>query len=155
MSLLYANSLELTAFSTFFGKPKKGNTQNVTGKRGNNIKYCIQNNIQSCFLEYQHFEEIAYKRRLNFNHNISIDSSDITAGTNHVDTLHQNYDFITIVTSDPLALDCTTLLEDVEKLEENVRKGNTVARTHIIQLLPIYSYLTRYKNMHKIPGFLY
>jgi len=137
MSLLYVNSIDLTSFSTFFGKPKKSVTQGVPGKRGKNVKYCIQNNIHSSFLEYHHFEEIAYKRRSHPSTSTELcNDGKVAVVVRTTPTAH--------------ALETQSILAEVERLEDAVRRGDITARTQIIQLLPFYSYRSAYRNLDRV-----
>jgi len=140
MSLLYANSIDLTAFSTFFGKPKKQSAQSALGKRGKNVKYCIQNNIHSCFLEYHHFEDISYKRRSQ-----QINDSEEFNNATESDAISRVELF-----SSTCALEAPSILSEVERLEDAVRKGDMTARIKITQLLPFYSYMSQYRNLHHV-----
>jgi len=143
MSLLCVKVLDFKLFSTFFGMQKKIAKHVVNVRKLKNTKYCIQNNVQSCFVEYEYFDENTHKRR-----EICETAQDDTVINETGEDCTKNTS--SFLKNDNCTISKKMILREIEMLENMVRKGDTNARNQILMLLPLYSYMSVYKNMHNI-----
>jgi len=109
-----------------------------------NIKYCIQNNVQSCFVEHDYSDDNTHKRR-----QILIEN---TQSIDSVSNSCENVGFLeaSVFENHGSKLTKKLIIQQVEILENMVRKGNSQARDEIVKLLPLYSFFNSYQFIYRI-----
>lgn len=123
---------------------KKSNKITSNMRKVKNIKYCIQNNVQSCFIEHDYLEDSTRKRRQVY--------SEPPESIDSVAKSCENVNFVEHAVFEKYGSKLTKklIIQQVENLENMVRKGNNQARDEIVKLLPLYSFFNSYQFIYRI-----